>query len=136
MKPQPPTPYTVFYDGNCIVCDTEVNYYLKMPHEGRLQGINIAAPEFDATDHGPSYDDFMAQMHLRSADGQWFLGVDAFTLMWRALPGRHWHLMAWLIQIPVLRTLARFGYRIFARNRHRLPRRSCNDGTCEIKKPF
>lgn len=136
MKPLPPTPYTVFYDGNCIVCDTEIQHYLKLPHEGRLQAVNIADPTFDAAQYGPSYDDFMKQMHLQSADGQWHLGVDAFTLVWRALPGRHWRLMAWLAESRLLRPLARWGYTLFARNRHRLPRRACDTGACDIKKPF
>ncbi len=135
MKNYPPTPYTVYYDGLCIVCDTEIQHYRRLVTDDRLRFVDIAAPDFHADDHGRSTDQFMAQMHLKDGLGEWHLGVDAFTLLWHSLPGRHWHVMARAIQSPILRPFARLGYRLFANNRHRLPRRKggCDGGRCDLK---
>lgn len=135
MTDEPNYPYLIFYDGDCSVCRGEIDHYRRLAPEGRLRFVDIAAPDFTAGDYSRSQDQFMAQMHLRDAAGRWFLGVDAFTRLWRALPGRHWQILAALAQAPLLRPLARLAYRVFARNRHLLPRRQrCGEDHCDIRR--
>lgn len=127
-----PYPCQVFYDGDCSVCRHEMDRYRRLPHGGRLEFIDIAAAGFRPEHWGRSRQEFMARMHLRDANGRWYRGVDAFPPLWRALPGRRWQLLARLVEAPLLHPLAVAGYRLFARYRHWLPRRSrCADDRCE-----
>jgi predicted DCC family thiol-disulfide oxidoreductase YuxK len=130
MNPRPPTPYLIFYDGDCIVCRREIAHYRRLETGDQLLYIDIASADFVAGDHGRAHSDFMGQMHLRDADGLWHLGVDAFTLIWQLLPGWHWHLGARILRLPLIRDLAWWAYRLFARHRHLLPRRNCASDSC------
>lgn len=113
----------VFYDGGCMVCDSEVNVYKKIGSAAELFFVNIADSEFDPQQYGRSRDEFMAQLHVRDEAGNFHVGVDAFRLLWRRLPGLHYHLLAALTGLPGINLFARIGYRLFAENRHRLPKK-------------
>ena len=127
-----PTPLTVYYDGACSVCSREIRFYAaRSPH---LELVDISAEEFQARQHGRDQEDFMARLHVRDAAGQWHLGVDGFRAIWLTMPGRAYHWLARLLDWPVLRQLAEWGYRLFARYRHLLPRRgsACDSDSCQI----
>ncbi|NIQ95330.1 MAG: DUF393 domain-containing protein, partial [Desulfuromonadales bacterium] len=60
----------------------------------------------------------MEQLHVRDADGRYYLGVDGFWAIWQAFPARSlFGLLGRLVQLPGVSALARLGYRIFARLR-------------------
>jgi len=130
--PEPVWPLTVYYDGGCIVCATEIDHYRRLEHAGRLQFVDISAPGFRAADHGLSLDQFRSRMQVRDAEGAFRSGVEAFVVIWQALPGKRYRWLAQLVQLPVLRNLAGWGYTLFARYRHLLPKRAnCHDGRCD-----
>ncbi|PLX83759.1 MAG: DUF393 domain-containing protein [Desulfuromonas sp.] len=135
MKDAIAYPLTVFYDGACIVCSREMEHYRRIDRNGRLLLVDISAPAFEPDRYGRSLEDFMAQMHVMDGEGRFFLGVDAFPAIWRALPGRGHRLLAGLIGVPGLHGLAVLGYRGFARFRRFLPRRrdACPEDTCGIR---
>lgn len=126
----PVWPLTVFYDGGCPVCSREIAHYRRLEHGARLEFVDISAPGFVPESYGHSLAEFMARMHVRDANGRFAVGVDAFPLIWQALPHRRYHLAARLLQLPGIRQLASLAYRIFAANRHRLRNRSCPDNQC------
>lgn len=131
-------PLEIFYDGSCIVCSSEMEIYRRRNPEQRLSFIDISSNDFDAEQYGPSQQQFMAELHVRDAKGQFYTGVDAFLALWKAFPtGSLYRLIGGLVSLPGIHLAARMGYMLFARNRHRLPKRedSCESGTCNLKHP-
>lgn len=126
-------PLTVYFDGACPLCSREIAHYRKLSFAGRLVFVDISATDFVAEEHGPTMAEFMARMHVRDARGEWFKGVDCFPQIWATLPGRKYRLLGRALKAPGLYPLAKFGYRIFAANRHRLPgRRECEAERCRL----
>lgn len=135
MPETPRFPLRIFYDGACRVCAREVEHYGRSDHAGRLHLVDISAPEFDPTPVGISRDELMYQMHAIDAEGRVYRNVEAFWAIWQAFPAATLYgLLGRLVTQPLLRPLARLGYRIFARLRRYLPRREqdCSTGSCRI----
>lgn len=122
---------TVFYDGNCLVCSSEMEHYRRRDRAGRLAFVDIGAAGFDPAAYGRSAADFQARLHVCTPDGRWLLAVDAFLALWDVLPGRGYRLLRRLVGARPVRPLADLGYRFFARYRHLLPKKTC-DGACRI----
>jgi len=129
----PTWPLAIFYDGACSVCSREIEHYLGLPHGGRLTAIDISRPGFVAADFGLDAASVHQRMHVRDRSGTLWVGVDAFPVIWAALPGRGYAFLAWLVRLPGVHLLARLGYAVFARNRRFLPKRSagCRGNTCD-----
>lgn len=128
-------PLQIFYDGACRVCSSEMDSYRKRNPDNRLEFVDISAEGFDAQSFGKTQAEFMAQLHVRDADGNYATGVDAFILIWQAYPsGSLCRLFAAVIGLPGLGGSARLGYRVFARYRHLLPKKDsqCKDGSCNM----
>ena len=134
MIGQPTFPVTVFYDGSCILCSREIDLYRRKNHEGRLEFVDISAPGFDPAAYGKTREEFMDQLHVRDAEGRFFVGVDAFPAIWRALPDAAYRLLADVATFPGVHLAATLGYLVFSRLRPYLPKRrgGCPEGTCNI----
>jgi len=130
----PRFPLTVFYDGACIVCATEIEHYLKKDHGGKLLAVDISSHDFDPAPYKISMTDFMQQLHAIDQDSQVFKGIDSFWAIWQAFPpSTIYGIMGRIIQSPLVNRLARIGYWMFARIRPYLPKRNqCDSGTCSI----
>lgn len=124
----------MFYDGSCIVCATEIEHYLRKDHGEKLVAVDISSPDFEAAPYQISIADFMHQLHAIDQDRQVFTGVDSFWAIWQAFPtSTIFGLMGRIIQLPVVKQLARICYWLFARIRPYLPKRhQCESGTCSI----
>lgn len=130
MKQRSPIsfPLDIFYDGSCYVCDTEMGRYRKHAGDDRLRFIDISAENFDASEHGRDRDQLMKALHVRDGAGRFHTGVDAFTLLWRALPSPSvFRLLAAVVSAPGIRQVAQAGYALFATSRHLLPRKHRTD---------
>lgn len=128
-------PLQIFYDGNCRVCSAEMDSYRARNPQNRLRFIDISSPDFCAEDFGRTRQQFMAQLHVRDADGVFTTGLDAFVSIWQAYPGgSHQRLLGALVGLPGIELCGRLGYRLFARYRHLLPKRStdCETGSCRF----
>jgi predicted DCC family thiol-disulfide oxidoreductase YuxK len=137
MTSPPLHPLTVFYDGSCHLCSREMASYREQDVQGHLKFVDISAADFDPAPFDRRREDFMAQLHVRDAAGEFHLGVDAFPVIWQALPENRLRWLGDLIRLPGFHLLARLGYRTFARLRTYLPRRrdSCASGTCPTGHP-
>lgn len=111
----------IFVDGNCIVCDTEISHYKKMAPE-LFEIVDISRPDFNAAEFGFTAEDVNLKMHLLTPDHQVKTGVDAFAYIWSQMDYYKW--ASKVIQLPGVNQLAKIGYRIFAANRHLLPKRN------------
>lgn len=135
MPEKPAFPLTVFYDGSCIVCSTEMRAYTGKKHGGRLRFVDVSAPEFLPDRYGIPLAEFMYQMHAIDRKGRVYRGVDAFWAIWQAFPTSTWYgMLGNLVTLPGISLAARLCYRGFARIRRYLPKRqdACPDGACRI----
>lgn len=136
MARAPVFPVTIFYDGSCLVCATEMRHYRRKSPAGRLLFVDISDPGFHPERFGRSLQEFMTQMHVIDATGEVYRGIEAFPVIWQALPDFRYRLLARLIDFPGVHSLARLGYALFARFRHYLPRRAaaCDSDSCHWRR--
>lgn len=133
MSPRPEFPLKVFYDGSCYVCSSEMFVYMRKNHGGRLEFMDISAPDFNPGEFGISLDDFMYQMHAIDRTGNVYRGPEAFRAIWLAFPSSAWYgFLAELVDLPGIRVVARAAYMSFARVRKYLPKR--RKAICKIGK--
>lgn len=124
---------TVYFDGACPLCSREIAHYRKKDTEGRLHYVDISRSDFDARREGLDPDKVKKHMHVRLADGELAVGVDAFIAIWNELPG--YGPLAKLAGLPGINLLLRGGYRLFAEVRPYLPKRhppDCKHGSCPV----
>lgn len=112
----------VFFDGNCIVCSTEILYYKRILKD-QLKIVDISDESFIVPE-GFNKQAMNLKMHVRVGN-EVFTGVEAFRQIWTALPSSSW---GWKILLefsrwPVVRPLMDIGYNIFAKYRHLLPKK-------------
>ncbi len=127
------TPRTVFFDGQCQLCSREIGLFRRLASADKLAYVDIADPAFDAAAHGVDPVAVHRHMHVRTEAGELVTGVDALVSMWEAVPGFRW--LARATKLPVVRTLARPAYEVFAWVRPKLPKRRqdyCDTGKCRV----
>ena len=108
---------TVYYDGSCPICRTEIAFMRRRDTGGRVEFADIAADPTVLPPELPA-DRAMARFHVRGADGTLREGAAGFAAMWAELPALR--PLAWLARVPgVLPVLERL-YRAFLRVRPRL----------------
>jgi len=126
-------PLQVFYDGSCLVCNREMQVYQRRESAGRLVFFDISASGFNVTEHGRTLEEFMKELHVRDAAGEFHTGISAFARIWSAFPESPlYSLLERGINLPGIRQGADLGYTAFARFRHLLPNTSCHDGNCRL----
>jgi len=131
-------PIEIFYDGSCVVCNTEMQVFRKRNPQNRLRFVDISAPDFSALDYGKTQEELMEKLHVLDKEGRFVTGIDAFMVIWQAYPsGSVYRLLSAFVGFPGINLLSRCGYTLFARNRHLLPKRKkqCPDGSCQVKDP-
>jgi len=109
----------ILFDGNCIVCDTEIMHYQKIAPD-LFEMIDISSSEFDPSQFGLTAEAVQKEMHLFTPEGKLLRAVDAFTYIWDQIP--RYRILSKLARLPGFRSCADWGYTLFARNRHRLPK--------------
>jgi predicted DCC family thiol-disulfide oxidoreductase YuxK len=135
MPKTPAFPITVFYDGACIVCSTEIEQYRRQDRVGRLTLVDISTTEFKPERYGISLQEFMFELHVIDNEGTVFKGIEGFWAIWQAFPASTLYgLLGTIITMPLVNPLARLAYRGFARIRRYLPKRhkNCENGSCRI----
>lgn len=111
--------HTVYYDGDCPLCSTEMAFLMRANREGLLRFVNIAAPGFDAPALGVTREALMALLHVQDAAGRWLIGVPAVQAVYAATGHRR---LAAALGQPLAAALARPAYAWLARHRYHLPR--------------
>jgi predicted DCC family thiol-disulfide oxidoreductase YuxK len=107
---------TVWYNTRCPVCDRGIDW-----QRSRLvQAVKAGAIEFRDINlepealawFGAGIEDIRRRLHATDADGRLHVGADCAIEIWRRTPGDGW--LATIFGLPVIRSLARFGYDQFA----------------------
>ena len=128
----PPTPtYDVFLDGACSFCrwsQTKVEPY---DTRGRVRFVDYNDPAV-AAEAPFSRDELAAEMHVRTPDGAWLAGFQAWAALLRALPKFAW--LGRLANMAPLRWIGPYAYAFIARHRYSLPGAParCEGDTCAI----
>ena len=111
---------TVFYDGKCGLCSKEIRYYKEIAPQGVFDWQDITQSSKALEACAVSYADGLRLLHAKDPDGVMHIGVDAFILIWKEL--RYWKCLAFLVGLPVIRSLSSVIYKAFANWRFkRLP---------------
>ncbi len=119
---------TVYFDGLCVLCSTEINHYRKSRGSERISFVDICAPGFDPKAHGLDPKAVHKVMHVRRADGTLATKVDAFITIWSTLPG-YW-ILAKTARLGLVRFFLNIGYHFFVLVRPYLPRRKADIYAC------
>jgi predicted DCC family thiol-disulfide oxidoreductase YuxK len=111
--------FTLFYDGQCPLCQAEILFLQGRNAQGLLEFVDISAPEFNEQVHAVSCEQAMANMHGRLETGQVLIGVPVFA---EAYKRANLPTMAWIFSRPWLMPFLKVSYFLFAKYRHGISR--------------
>ncbi len=88
---------TVFFDGSCPLCRSEIAFYQKKQSNGQLKFVDVsnAQTNFPA---GLDQTTAMARFHVLSKDLGLLSGARAFSELWWRIPG--WRAAGYLTSLP------------------------------------
>ena len=122
--------FEVFFDSGCPLCAREIRFLKWMDRSDRIRFTDIAAPQFDARSVGRDLHTLMGEIHGRTADGHWIVGVEVFRRLYGAVGFgpvvrlSRWRGISWALDRA---------YAVFARNRLLLTGRCAGQQTCSIR---
>ncbi|GGO83361.1 redox protein [Marinobacterium nitratireducens] len=113
----------VFYDGSCPLCRREIGHYRRLDRACAVdwRDIHRNGAALDAA--GITPDEAMRRLHALEAGGEISTGINAFLVIWRALPRYRW--LAALIERCHLTRPLEWLYTRFAAWRYRRRCRTC-----------
>ena len=117
----------VFHDGDCPLCNVEIDMLKRLDWRDRIVFTDIAAPGFDPDDVGLSMAELMDRIHGRIPDGSTIEGVEVFRRLYAAIGLGP---LVALTRLPGISHALDWGYRVFAKNRLKWTGR-CTDDVCQ-----
>lgn len=110
-----------FHDGDCPLCNLEINAMKKLDKDQSIQWVDINQDKAALERAGITHQQAMDQIHVMDENGMQ-TGVDGFILVWQRLP--YFRRLVPLVKLPVFNQIAKFGYRMFAKYRLKITGRS------------
>lgn len=77
----------VFYDGSCPLCVREIGFYQRCKGADAIEWVDVSDPVNATAIPDLDRETAMARFHVRTADGTLTSGAQAFSDLWKALPG-------------------------------------------------
>lgn len=115
----PDSAYTVVYDGDCNVCQRLARRLTAWDWRGCFEIVPSQHPGVRARFPWIPARAYLESLQLvRVADGRTWQGAAAIEQILRVVPRGRW--FAWIFRVPLVRPIAEWLYRAFARNRYRL----------------
>lgn len=111
-------PLTLYYDGSCALCRSEIALLKSYDDQQRLRFIDCSAASFDADLHGiggPDRTILMKTMHAQDSAGRWLSGIEVFQAAYAAIG---LNILAHLWGHPWLKPLGSRLYPWLAAHRH------------------
>ncbi|MEM8773346.1 MAG: DUF393 domain-containing protein, partial [Pseudomonadota bacterium] len=103
------TPLTVYFDGECPICNFEVAFYQRRDKFHLITWTDITQIPDGQLPRGKSRPELLGKFHTIDQSGRWHIGVDAFHAIWQRLP---WFShFAPLFITPGIRQLTNIAYR-------------------------
>lgn len=152
----PNYPLTVYYDASCRLCNSEMQNIKLHDIDSRIILVDCSTPQFDDApfrQKGIDRQLMMNRLHMQDAVGKWFVGVEAFEVIYQAVHmaaiAQLWggkftkpltqRLYPWvadhrymLSAIGLPKLFEYFGKR--AAKKAELHSRQCREGRCDIAK--
>lgn len=123
----------VYYDGLCHLCFREMEHYKKQKGSENIDFVDISSPNFNAVSENLDPKEVNKIMHARDAQGKIHTRIDAFIVIWNALP--RYRKISRIASSPFIKPVLEGGYSIFAFLRPYLPKRNSGCETsphCEL----
>lgn len=134
-KPMPHTAtYDIFMDGSCSFCRWSQAKIEPYDSRSRLRFLDYNDPLIAA--QAPFSRSKLDQaMHVRTPDGAWLKGFEAWIALLRVLPKLAW--LGRFASMPPMRWIGPYAYEFIARHRYSLPGAParCETDTCAIPGP-
>ena len=108
---------TVFFDGSCPICTTEINQYKTLTPITEIQWIDVSQTSF-IPPKGQTKEQLMQRFHVLNYNAELLSGAAAFVYLWKQLPG--WKRLAVIEKIPGAMQVLEFGYTNFLKVRPRI----------------
>jgi len=110
--------FDIFLDGACPFCQWTRSRIEPFDSKARLRFLDYNDPEIERLAPYPRAE-LDREMHVRTPEGRWLKGFDAWIVVLRALPKLAW--LGWVTGVPPLGWLGPGLYRYIARHRYSLP---------------
>ena len=101
---------TVYFDGSCPLCRTEIGYYRREDQADALCFVDVSETGA-ATPEGITQRRVLERFHVRTGDGRVLSGAAAFVEVWTRLPNWNWAARA--ASLPGALVALELGYRMF-----------------------
>jgi predicted DCC family thiol-disulfide oxidoreductase YuxK len=112
-------PITIYFDGSCKLCSSEINNLVARDKHGAILLIDCSPVDFDDRDLPANREAMMNMIHARDAAGEWLRGVDVFIAAYRAAD---LNFISRMLAHRWIKPLAARGYPWLVRNRYWLSR--------------
>lgn len=119
---------TVIYDGMCAFCVSRIEKIKAMDTEHALDYMPRQEPVVEERFPQIKNIELDEGVLFIAKDGRVAVAMDAMYEIGKVLPRTRAY--TWLYKLPIVKQLARAGYRIVAINRRRLGQ-TCTDNICE-----
>ena len=106
---------SVFYDDRCKICSKEINFYKKIAPKNSLNWLGISSSKLDLKLANIKLVDALLYLHVKDSEGNFYIGVDAFIVIWKRLP--YFKYLNLIISLPIIYPLAKYLYKKFAKYR-------------------
>lgn len=107
---------TCFHDGDCPICNLEVNAMKKLDTAGNIRWVDISKNKAAMAEAGITYQQAMAKLQVIDEHQQLQSGVYGFIQIWKQLP-YYRRLVPIVENVPLLLPLLNICYAFFARYR-------------------
>lgn len=114
----------VYYNSGCPVCRSGIaKQRERMGAAGvdDVEWIDVHTDQTAVCELNTDLESVRERLHVVDESGRVHVGAAAFAQLGARTRSQRW--WAWLMRLPVLRTLARWGYNLFARVLYRWNRR-------------
>lgn len=111
---------TIYYDGQCPLCQAEIEFLKTRNGENLLAFVDISDPSFDQGRHQISCSTALERIHGRLSDGLLLVGVPVFAEAYRRAGLKP---LAWLLSRRWALPMLSGAYSLFARYRRPISRR-------------
>ncbi len=109
--------FTIFYDGDCPLCEKEIRQLKKYNTKGNLSFVDIMQDDFSHRYPNLNWQALNDRIHGMCEDGTMLIGLDATHRAFSEV-GKGWIYAP--LRWPVIRVVADKAYLIFAKNRHQI----------------
>lgn len=110
------TPDTLYYDGECPICQREV----ELLRQRKSESLKLVDVHHDDSLTGRQREQLMSRLHVRRGDGTWLTGYQANLQAWTHTSWRRW---VPLLNIWPIRKLGEVGYELWLKLYRQLRKR-------------